>query len=156
MHIQIWKIVRGITILGALLFIAVSVRTAHVEWLRGQGAGGPGWPDAGGGPGALLPWAAVGAVALAVLFCRLPSPVPPLLAAAGAIACTAAALRKMEDSGAFFGSGKYGTVAHVLAAVLIAHLLGAMVALGKGARPERFLALQGIFAGGLATFVYPA
>ena len=141
--------------LGALLFIAMSVKSGHLKWLKTLGAGGPGWPDAGGVPGALAPWAAAGATALAFLLCRRPvPPIAPFFAALGAITCTAIALRRMSDAGAWFGSGRYGTVAHVLAAVLLAHLLGAMVAMGK--RPARFLLLQTVYAAGLAALVYPA
>lgn len=141
--------------LGALLFIAVSVKSGHLKWLRSLGVLGPGWPDAGGGPGAVLPWAAAGATALAALLCRRPvPPIAPYFAALGAVACTAIALRRMSDAGAWFGSGRYGTVAHVLAAVAIVHVLGAMVAIGR--RPARFLLLQAAYAAGLAALVYPA
>jgi hypothetical protein len=143
--------------LGALLFIAMSVRSGHVKWLRSLGVAGPGWPDVGGGPGAVLPWAAAGATALAFVLCRRPvPPIAPFLAALGAVGATAVALRRMADAGASFGSGRYGTVSHVLAGVLVLHLLGAMVALGRGARPARFLALQALYAAGLAALVYPA
>lgn len=135
--------------LGALLFIAVSVKADHVKRLSD-------WPDAGGGPGALLPWAAAGAVAFAALLCRLRSPVPPLLLLAGAIGLTAFALRRMADAGAFFGSGRYGNVAHILALAWILHLVLAIAALGKGIRPARFVALQAAFGAGLAALVYPA
>jgi xanthosine utilization system XapX-like protein len=120
------------------------------------GVEGPGWPDAGGVPGALVTWIAAGAVALAAALCRLRPPIPPLVALAGAVGCTLLALDRMAASGAFFGSGRYGTVAYALATCLVAHLVGAMVALGKGARPARFLALQALYAAGLAAFVYPA
>jgi hypothetical protein len=143
--------------LGAMLFIAVSARNAHVRGLRALGIGGPGWPDSGGAPGALLPWAAAGAVALAAALCRLRPPTPPLFAAAGAVGCTLLALRRIDASGAVFGHGnKYGTITHALAVLLILHLVGAMAAIGKGARPWRFLALQALYAAGLAALVYPA
>ena len=59
-------------------------------------------------------------------------------------------------TGAAFGFGRYGTLAWVLACVWILHLLGAMVALGCGARVPRFLALQAAFGVALAALVYPA
>ena len=143
--------------LGSLLFIAVSVRSAHIQRLRDLGVGGPGWPDTGGAPGALLPWAAAGMGALAALLVRLRSPVPPLLALLGAIGLTAAVLYRIQETGAFFGhDSKYGTVVHALAAIWIAHLLGAMVALAKRTNPARFLVLQALYGAGLAALVYPA
>lgn len=143
--------------LGSLLFIHASVKHDYVASLRQWGVGGPGWPDAGGGPGAVLPWAAAAAIALAAVLLRLRvPPLPPFFLAAGAIACTALALRRMADTGAAFGSGRlYGTLAHILAFVWIAHLLGAMVAIGRGAKDWRFLALQAAYGVGLAALVFP-
>lgn len=142
--------------LGSLLFIHVSARHDYVARLRDLGVGGPGWPDAGGGPGAALPWAAAGAVALAAVLLRLRvPPLAPFFVIAAAIACTALALRRMADSGAAFGVGRYGTLATILAFVWIAHLLGAMVALGRGVKGWRFLALQAAYGIGLAALVFP-
>jgi hypothetical protein len=142
--------------LGALLFIHVSARNGYVSRLRDLGVDGPGWPDAGGAPGAALPWAAAAAVTLAAILLRLRlPPVAPLFGIAAAIACTVLALRRMADTGATFGSGRYGTLATVLALVWIAHLAGATVALGRGKSPWRFVALQAIYGIGLAALVFP-
>ena len=141
--------------LGALLFIHLSARRDHVERLRDLGVEAPGWPDAGGGPGAALPWAAAAAVALAAILLRLRvPPLAPLFAIVTAIACTVLALRRMADSGAAFGVGSYGTLATILALVWIAHLVGAMVALGRGRKPWRFVALQAAQGVGLAALVF--
>jgi len=143
--------------LGALLFIHVSSRHGYLTRLRDLGVAAPGWPDVGGGPGAALPWAAAAAVALAAALCRFRSPVPPLFLVATAIGLTGLALRRIAATGAVFGSGRlYGTLVTILAVVWIAHLLGAAVALGRGARPARFLGLQAAFGIGLAVLVFPA
>jgi len=143
--------------LGALLFLHVSSRQGYLTRLRDLGVPAPGWPDVGGGPGAVLPWAAATAVALAAALSRLRSPVPPLFLVATAIGFTGLALRRMAATGAVFGSCRlYGTLATILAVVWIAHLLGAIAALGRGARPARFLGLQTAFGVGLATLVFPA
>jgi hypothetical protein len=139
--------------LGSLLFIRVTAERQYLERMRGFGAESPSWPDAGGAPGALLPWAAAAAAALAALLARRRSPVPPLIALAAAIACTAAVLLRME---AAFGTGPYGTFAWTLAFVWIGHLGGAAVALALRARVARFLALQAIYGAGLAALAYPA
>ncbi len=140
--------------LGALLYIHVSARSGYLAWMKKLGVANPGWPDAGGGPGAALPWAAAGAVVLAALLCRLRSPLAPLLPLVTAIACTTVALDRVARTGAAFGVGRYGTLATILALVWIAHLLGAMVALARGARSRRFMALQAAFGVGLAALVY--
>jgi hypothetical protein len=62
----------------------------------------------------------------------------------------------MAATGAAFGSGRYGTLAHALALVWVIHLAGAVVALGRGVRPARFLALQAAYGVGLAALVFPA
>ncbi len=142
--------------LGALLFIHVSSRHGYVTRLRDLGVMAPGWPDVGGGPGAVLPWAAAGAVVLAAALARLRPPVPPLILVAAAIGLTGLALHRMASTGAVFGSGRlYGTLATILAVVWITHLLGAAVGLGRGARPARFLGLQAAFGVGLAALVFP-
>jgi hypothetical protein len=142
--------------LGALLYIRVATERQYVDLVRGLGVVGRAWPDAGGAPGALLPWAAASLVALAAVLARMRSPVPPLLPLAAAILCTAAALSRMAETGAAFGVGRYGTLAAVLSWIWILHLLGAIVALGRGARVGRFLLLQAAYGVGLAALVFPA
>ncbi|HEX5137290.1 MAG TPA: hypothetical protein VFY93_09975 [Planctomycetota bacterium] len=142
--------------LGSLLYIRVAAERQYVDLMRGLGVEGRAWPDAGGAPGALFPWAAAGAAALAALLARLRSPVPPLLPLAAAILLTAVALVRMEETGAAFRVGRYGTIATILAWIWILHLLGAMAALARGARVARFLALQAAFGVGLAALVFPA
>lgn len=143
--------------LGALLFIDFAAKRQYLAGMRNLGVANPAWPDSGGAPGAALPWAAAGAIALAAILLRLRlPPYPPLFLAAGAILCTALALSQMMDTGAAFGGGsRYGTITTILACVWIAHLLGAIVALGRGARGSRFLALQAAFGTGLAALVFP-
>ncbi len=142
--------------LGALLFIRVATERQYVDLMRGLGVEDPAWPDAGGAPGALFPWAAAACAALAAGLARLRSPVPPLLPLAAAILLTAAALSRTAATGAAFGVGRYGTLASVLAWIWILHLLGALAALGKGVRVGNFLALQAAYGVGLATLVFPA
>lgn len=140
--------------LGALLFIRVAAERQYLDLMRGLGVPDPGWPDAGGAPGAALPWAAAALVALAAALARFRSPVPPLFPLAAAAITTALVLSRMEATGATFRVGRYGTLAWVLAMVFIAHLLGAMVALARGARIGPFLVLQAAYAAGLAALVY--
>jgi hypothetical protein len=142
--------------LGALLFIRVAAERQYVKLVRGLGVEGPAWPDAGGAPGAALPWAAAALVALAAVAARLRSPLPPLLPLAAAVLSTAVVLSRMAATGAAFGVGRYGTLAWVLGSVFILHLVGAMVALAMRVRVERFLVLQAAFGAGLAALVYPA
>jgi hypothetical protein len=142
--------------LGALLFIRLATERQYVRMMRGLGVEGPAWPDAGGAPGALLPWAAACAAVLAAILARLRPPLPPLIPLATAILCTAVALSRMASTGAAFGVGRYGTLAWALGCAWILHLLGAMVALARGARVGRFLVLQAAFGVGLAALVYPA
>jgi hypothetical protein len=142
--------------LGALLFIRLAAERQYVGMMRGLGVDGPAWPDAGGAPGALLPWTAAAAAALAAALARLRSPLAPLIPLATAILCTAVVLSRMAATGAAFGVGRYGTLAWVLACVWILHLLGAMAALGCHARASPFLALQAAFGVALAALVYPA
>jgi len=143
--------------LGALLFIDGAAKRQYLAGMRNLGVGNPSWPDAGGAPGAALPWAAALLVALAALLLRLRVPPhPPFFLAALATLFTALALSRVEATGAAFGIGRYGTLVHVLAVVWIAHLLGAMVALARGVRSWRFLTLQALFGVGLAALVYPA
>jgi hypothetical protein len=142
--------------LGSLLFIRVAAERQHVDLMRGLGVEGPAWPDAGGAPGALLPWVAAGLAALSAILARLRSPLPPLIPLATAILLTAVALSRMAATGAAFGVGRYGTLAWVLGCVWILHLLGAMVALARGSRVRPFLALQAAYGVGLAALVFPA
>ncbi|MFI5403873.1 MAG: hypothetical protein ACHQ1G_13125, partial [Planctomycetota bacterium] len=119
--------------------------------------GRPGWRVGGGGGGPALPWAAAGAVALAAVLSKLRAPLAPLLLVAAAIGCTVLSLDRMAATGAVFGNGRlYATLATILAVVWIAHLLGAIVALGRGKDAGRFLALQTAFGIGLAALVFPA
>lgn len=142
--------------LGALLFIHVSSRNGYLTRMRELGVAAPGWPDVGGGPGAALPWAAAGAVALAAALSKFRAPLAPLLLVAAAIGLTVLSLDRMAKTGAVFGSGRlYGTLATILAVCWIAHLVGAIVALGRGKHAGRFLALQAAFGIGLATVVFP-
>jgi len=139
--------------LAALLFIDFSSKRQHLELLRKLGVGAPAWPDAGAPPGPLLPWAAAATLLAAILLRIRVPPLPPFFLLAGAILATAFALSEMAGTGAT--AGRYGVLTMALALFWIAHLLGAMVALGRGVRCRNFVALQAAFGIGLAALVFP-